>query len=114
VARPSGAPIVAAAGGITLFVLATLTNNRLWDDFRTRPWFFVCLGVLEGLNLILYLFALTSGPLPVVVSLHLCTPILLVLAAVIRRGRPITPTLGLELALIAGAILLVSRRRREY
>jgi drug/metabolite transporter (DMT)-like permease len=80
---------------------------------RERPRAFLGLGVLEGINLVLYLAALKSGPLPVVVALHLCAPIILIAVDVLARRRRMTRSVVLQLVCITSAILLVAWRRSE-
>ncbi len=99
---------VAAGGGVALLGFALLTGGRPWRDFRTAPGLFLRLGVLEVLNLALYVAALHIGPLPVVVALHLTAPVLLIVERIVRGRRRPTVTVGLELLLVALAIGLVA------
>lgn len=99
---------VAAGGGAALLGFALLTGGNPWRDFRAAPGLFLRLGVLEVLNLALYVAALKIGPLPVVVALHLTAPVLLIVDRIVRGRRRLTVTVGLELLLVAVAIGLVA------
>ncbi len=66
------------------------------------------LGALEAVNLALYIGALQIGPLPVMVALHLTSPVVLIAADVARRRRPASCIAALEMALVVGAITLVA------
>lgn len=45
---------------------------------RRRPSLYAKLGALEAINLALYVGALQLGPLPVMVALHLMSPVILI------------------------------------
>lgn len=100
-----------AGAALPLLIWALVGARRaLLKQFRTHARTYLLLGLLEAANLTLYTLALSIGPTPVVIALHLTAPVILV-ANAIRCGhqRLDTRTLG-ELVLILGAILLVSLR----
>jgi drug/metabolite transporter (DMT)-like permease len=104
----AGAPIVAAGGAVLLCAVAAVRGRRALDAVRARPALYVRLGGLEAVNLALYTGALRLGPLPVIVALHLTSPVILIAADVARGRRPASAGLWCEFALIAGAIALVA------
>ncbi|MFD4406651.1 hypothetical protein ACFWPH_28210 [Nocardia sp. NPDC058499] len=99
---------VAAGAAATLLIFAVLRGHAPWAEFRHSPRLFATLGALEVLNLACYVAALKIGPLPVVVALHLTAPILLILTHLVRGRRPLTLTVGVELAAVAVALALIA------
>lgn len=102
---------VAAGGAGALLGFAVVRGAEPWRDFRNAPGLFLRLGLLEVLNLVSYVAALHIGPLPVVVALHLTSPVLLIVARGVRARRAVGPALVAELAAISGAIWLVAGHR---
>ncbi|WP_157124491.1 DMT family transporter [Nocardia pseudovaccinii] len=103
-------PLVALGGAIPLLVIATLGGRRPWRELRSHPRIYVQLGLLEAANLSLYIAALAIGPVPVVVALHLASPIMLLSLAVLTRKRKMSAVIVAEVLLLAAAIALVSAR----
>ncbi len=99
---------MAAGGATVLCVVAVLRRREPVEALRMRPGLYTRLGALEAVNLALYVGALRVGPLPVMVALHLTSPVMLIAADVARRRRPASPLVGCEIALIASAIMLVA------
>jgi drug/metabolite transporter (DMT)-like permease len=104
----AGAPIVAAGGATLLSLVALARGRNPLRALRRQPRLYATLGALEAINLALYVGALRVGPLPVMVALHLTSPLFLIAVAIARRHRAPTALAGLELALVAGAIALVA------
>jgi drug/metabolite transporter (DMT)-like permease len=104
----AGAPIVAAGAGAWLCTVALLRGRRPLKALQARPSLYARLGALDAVNLALFVAALSVGPLPVVVALHLTSPVLLIAADVVRRRRRHSLLVGLELTLIVGAVALVA------
>jgi drug/metabolite transporter (DMT)-like permease len=102
--------LVTAGGAVALLVFAVARGSDPWLEFRGAPRVFVCLGVLEALNMVCFVAALRIGPLPVVVALHLTAPVLMIITQIARRRRAVTITVAVELAAVAVAIWLVARR----
>ncbi|UGT54434.1 DMT family transporter [Nocardia asteroides] len=100
--------LVAAAGGVTLLMIAGVRGQRPLRVFTETPWLYVQLGALEAANLLLFVAALKCGPLPVVVPLHLTAPLLLLGFAVLRGRRPMTVPVGVEFVLVAVAIAVAA------
>jgi drug/metabolite transporter (DMT)-like permease len=106
-----GAALVALGAGLALTVTAAARGRFSKNALRDKAASLVVLGVLEALNLALYLAGLRLGPVPVVVALHLTSPILLLLWACARRQRRFGASEALTVALIAGGITLVATTR---
>lgn len=104
----AGAPIVAAGGAALLWLVARMRGRSPLRCMRRQPRLYARLGALEAVNLALYVGALRVGPLPVMVALHLSSPVILIAAAVARRRRVLTALAALEVALVAGAVTLVA------
>lgn len=104
----AGAPIIAAGGASLLYGLALARGRQPFRALLKRPAVYTRLGALEAVNLALYVGALRVGPLPMMVALHLTSPVLLIAGDVVRRRRAPTALVGLELALIGGAVTLVA------
>lgn len=104
----AGAPAVAAGAAVMLCLVAVLRRRRPAEALRTRPCLYLGLGALEAINLALYVGALRIGPLPVMVALHLTSPVILIAVDVARRRRPASRMVGVEIALVAGAVGLVA------
>lgn len=102
---------VAAGGAAALLGFTVVRGGAPWRDFRAAPRLFLRLGILELLNLVSYVAALSLGPLPVVVALHLTAPVLLIVVRIAQGRRAITLTLAAELAAIGAAIWLVAGYR---
>ncbi|MEU6191920.1 DMT family transporter [Nocardia sp. NPDC047038] len=66
------------------------------------------MGLFEGVNISLYAAALAIGPAPVVVALHLTSPIMLLLLAMRTGKRPVSVGIVVELLLLGVAITLVA------
>lgn len=106
---PAAAPPVVAAGGALMLLLATAVAGRSPLRLLAAHWrMALIVGAFEAANLSLYLLALRTGPLPLMVALHLTAPVLLVLWQVARRERAPSVLVATELALIAGAVWLVA------
>jgi len=104
----ASAPVVAAGGGTTLAAIVLARGRRPWAALRTSPVVYTKLGLLEAMNLSLYIGALRLGPLPLMVALHLTSPLVLITWDVARGRRPLRMLVGAELLLIAAAIALVA------
>jgi drug/metabolite transporter (DMT)-like permease len=104
----AGAPIFAAGAAAWLCTLALLRGRKPLTALRARPSLYARLGAVDAVNLALFVAALSVGPLPVVVALHLTSPVLLIAADVGRGRRTYSVLVGLELALIVGAVALVA------
>jgi len=104
----AGAPVVAAGGAALLCVVALARGQAPLRALRARPDLYLRLGALEALNLALYVGALRVGPLPVIVALHLTSPVILIAADLARGRRAPSSLVALELALIAAAVTLVA------
>lgn len=102
---------VAAGGAMALLGFAVARGADPWRDLRAAPGLFLRLGVLEVVNLMAYIAALHIGPLPVVVALHLTSPVLLIVVRIVRGRRALTVVLVAELAAIGAAIWLVAGNR---
>ncbi|MFE6925288.1 DMT family transporter [Nocardia sp. NPDC057663] len=105
---PTAVPLAALSGGAALLCFALVTGGSAWRTFADAPYLYIRLGVLEAMNLILFAAALRIGPLPIVVALHLTTPLLLIGIQVVRGVRRCDVVLTLELGLVAVAICLAS------
>ncbi|MEU3011252.1 EamA family transporter [Nocardia asteroides] len=103
--------LAALGGGAALLTFAHFTGTATWRTFTTAPSLYFRLGVLEATNLILFAAALRIGPLPIVVALHLTTPLLLIGAQVLRGARRANAALMVELGLVVVAIGLASSGR---
>jgi drug/metabolite transporter (DMT)-like permease len=104
----AGAPIIAAGGAALLWLVALTRGRNPLRVLRRHPRLYATLGALEAINLALYVGALRAGPLPVMVALHLTSPLFLIALAIARRRRAPTAVAGLEFALVAAAIALVA------
>lgn len=109
--RGTGAPLLAAGGALALLVvvLAGPGRRQLGSLARTpgRSAGFLVIGLLEALNLGLYAAALSLGPVPVVVALHLTSPLLLLGVAVLRGRRRIDGLVVAQtLLMVTGIVLL--------
>ncbi|MFC4372632.1 EamA family transporter [Nocardia halotolerans] len=105
---PTAVSLAALGGGIALLCFARATGGSARRTFSEAPRLYVRLGVLEAANLILFAAALRIGPLPIVVALHLTTPLLLIGAQIVRGTRRGGAVVALEVGLVAVAILLAS------
>ncbi|MFB7878873.1 EamA family transporter [Nocardia sp. NPDC056064] len=103
-------PAVALGAAVPLLVLAVAAGRGPLRDLRAHPKTFLVLGFLEAVNITLYAAALAIGPTPVVVALHLTSPIILLLGALLGRRRPLDARAITEIALVLAAIVLVSMR----
>ncbi|WP_217999126.1 DMT family transporter [Nocardia exalbida] len=109
----SGAgPTVAMGAAIPLLVTAAVTGRRPGLALGSYPRIYIQLGLLEALNISLYVAALTIGPAPVVVALHLVSPIMLLVLAIVTGKRTMNLRIVVELLLLASAIVLVAARPR--
>ncbi|WP_067720163.1 DMT family transporter [Nocardia yamanashiensis] len=106
----TSAALVAAGGATAVLGVAVLRGDRPWRIFRDDWSLYLRLGVLEAVNLALYMAALRIGPLPMMVALHLSAPVLLIVARLATRRRSFSFAVAVELSLVAMAILLVSGR----
>lgn len=107
----AGAPLLAAGGAAALACVALGGPARgqicaLASTPRLRTGLLL-IGLLEAVNLGLYAAALALGPIPVVVALHLTSPVLLVGMAVLRGRRRPDALVGLQTLLMAGGIALL-------
>ncbi|WP_157106988.1 DMT family transporter [Nocardia arthritidis] len=105
-------PLVAMGAATPLLIIAAVTGRRPGVELGSHPRIYIRLGLLEALNISLYVAALTIGPVPVVVALHLASPIMLLLLAVATGKRAMDLRIGVELLLLASAIVLVAARSR--
>ncbi|WP_280491981.1 hypothetical protein [Nocardia asiatica] len=103
-------PLVALGAAIPLLVIAAIGGGSPWREFSSHPRTFLRLGVLEAMNISLYAAALAIGPAPVVVALHLASPLLLLLLAVRAGERPMSVGVAVEFLLLIIAIMLVAAR----
>ncbi|MFF0529371.1 EamA family transporter [Nocardia amikacinitolerans] len=103
-------PVVSAGAAVPLLVVAAVTGGRPLRELRSHPRLYLRLGLLEAVNISLYAAALSIGPVPVVVALHLTSPIMLLGVAVVHRQRAMNGRLLLEALLLTAAIALVSWR----
>lgn len=113
----TGAVLLAAGGAATL-ILVVLAGPARSQARRTRavprlPANLLLIGLLEALNLELYAAALALGPVPVVVALHLTSPVLLVGAAIMRGHRRPDGLVVLQTLLMAGGIALLGLQPAE-
>lgn len=103
-----GGPLVAAGAAVSLLIGSVLSGLDPVREFRSHPGLYLRLGVLEAVNLSLYVAALSIGPAPVVVALHLASPIMLLTLAVMSGRRSATVWIAVEAVLLAVAIAMVS------
>ncbi|MGY2116836.1 DMT family transporter [Nocardia gipuzkoensis] len=103
-------PLVAMSAAIPLLMVAAATGRRPGRELRSHPRIYIQLGLLEAVNISLYVAALAIGPVPVVVALHLVSPIMLLVLAVVTGKRAMNVRIVVELLLLACAIVLVSAR----
>lgn len=107
--RPEGtaAPVLAAGGAAALVIVVLAGPAR--RELRTAglPAALVLIGLIEAVNLGLYAAALALGPVPVVVALHLTSPVLLVGVAVLRGRRRPDALVGLQALLMLGGLALL-------
>ncbi|WP_181723494.1 DMT family transporter [Nocardia gipuzkoensis] len=103
-------PLVAMSAAIPLLMVAAATGRRPGRELRSHPRIYIQLGLLEAVNISLYVAALAIGPVPVVVALHLASPIMLLVLAVVTGKRAMNVRIVVELLLLASAIVLVSAR----
>ncbi|WP_406238422.1 hypothetical protein [Nocardia sp. NBC_01009] len=101
---------MAVGAAAPLLVIAAVAGWRPWRQLRSHPRTYLQLGLLEAVNISLYAAALAIGPAPVVVALHLASPIMLLLLAVLSRRRTVNIRVVGELLLLIAAIVLVSAR----
>ncbi|MEU2036146.1 DMT family transporter [Nocardia amamiensis] len=103
-------PLVAVGAAIPLLIVATVGGRSPGRELRSHPRIYVQLGLLEAANISLYVAALSIGPVPVVVALHLASPIMLLILAVLTGKRAMNARIVVELILLVAAIALVSAR----
>ncbi|MGY1865720.1 DMT family transporter [Nocardia gipuzkoensis] len=103
-------PLVAMSAATPLLMVAAVTGRRPGRELRSHPRIYIQLGLLEAVNISLYVAALAIGPVPVVVALHLASPIMLLVLAVVTGRRAMDLRIVVELLLLASAIVLVSAR----
>ncbi|MGY2008106.1 DMT family transporter [Nocardia gipuzkoensis] len=103
-------PLVAMSAAIPLLMVAAATGRQPGRELRSHPRIYIQLGLLEAVNISLYVAALAIGPVPVVVALHLASPIMLLVLAVVTGKRAMNVRIVVELLLLASAIVLVSAR----
>lgn len=109
----AAAPFAALGGALSLLGVAALRGAGIGRAVRERGQLYVLVGAIEALNLATYLASLSLGPLPLMVALHLCAPILLLLRAVLRRERRPDLRLAGEALLIGAAVAAVSLSLRR-
>lgn len=110
----TGAPLLAAGGAATLaLVVVAGPARREVRRILRHPTGLLVIGLLEALNLGLYAAALALGPVPVVVALHLTSPILLVALAVLRGRRRVDAVVVLQILLIVSGIVLLGMQPGE-
>lgn len=96
---------LALIAGLALLALSGVRGINPFKPLRSSFKLFVTIGVLEALNLGLYVAALQLGPTPLVAALHLSTPVLLIIYALAKRHQPVSFGIFAELGLITGAII---------
>lgn len=99
--------LVALGASVTLIVIATIIGQRVVRALKSDLRLYCLIGGLEFANLVLYFVALNIGPTPVVVALHLSTPVLLIGYGLFKRPRKLDVLICVETALIVAAIILV-------
>jgi drug/metabolite transporter (DMT)-like permease len=104
---PLSPPLVAGGASVVLVLAAAAGRQRIIRTLRCEPRFYLLIGGLEAANLVLYFAALNIGPTPVVVALHLSTPVLLIGHRLATRQRKVDLLVCSEVALILIAIALV-------
>ena len=104
---PVSAPIVAAGASVALLSAARIGNQNIRSVFRCSTRLFLVLGIIEAANIALYFGALSIGPTPVVVALHLTAPVILIALDALRGARRVNLLLIVELVVIVLAIALV-------
>lgn len=110
--QPVGvAGLVLLCGALPLALLAAargdLPRSELSKHLRTLLPF----GLLEATNISLYISALQTGPLALVVALHLAAPIILLLHACATGRRRFRWREAVELTLIVIGVALVASAR---
>ncbi|WP_067688162.1 EamA family transporter [Nocardia jejuensis] len=103
----ASAALVSAGGAMAVLVFAIVRRERPLRALASDWRLYLSLGVLEVVNLVLYMGALHLGPLPMMVALHLAAPIVLVGARIVRSGTVSNPIALTEIALVTAAIVLV-------
>jgi drug/metabolite transporter (DMT)-like permease len=107
----TGAPLLASGGAVALalVVLAGPARRQIRKITLTpcRTANLLLIGLLEALNLGLYAAALALGPVPVVVALHLTSPVLLVALSVMRGHRRADGLVALQALLMVSGISLL-------
>jgi drug/metabolite transporter (DMT)-like permease len=117
--KPDGtaAPLLAAGGAAALAIAAFAgPARRQISQIASNPRVcgsLVLIGLIEAINLGLYAAALTLGPVPVVVALHLTSPVLLVGLAVIRGHRRPDRLVALQGLLMVSGIALLAVQPAE-
>jgi drug/metabolite transporter (DMT)-like permease len=104
---PLSPPLVALGASVALTVTAAVSGQRVIRALRSDLRLYCIIGGLEFANLILYFAALNIGPTPVVVALHLSTPVLLIGYGLVTGRRSLDVLVCIEIALIVAAIVLV-------
>lgn len=100
--------IAAISAGVILLVVARAIGHPVLSEFKRRRGVYLRLGMLESVNLVLYVYALQLGQLPVVAALHLTAPVMLVLWEISKSRSRFDLHIVLEILLVAGAVVLVS------
>ncbi|MEV6253922.1 DMT family transporter [Nocardia sp. NPDC051911] len=103
-------PLVAIGAAIPLLSVAAVTGRRPALELYSHGSTYFRLGLLEAVNISLYVAALAIGPVPVVVALHLASPIMLLVLAMYTGKRAVNVRILVELLLLVAAIVLVSAR----
>jgi drug/metabolite transporter (DMT)-like permease len=99
--------LVALGASVVLTLAAAMTGQRIIRTLLSDLRLYLLIGGLEFANLILYFAALNIGPTPVVVALHLSTPVLLIGYGLATCRRDLDIVVCLEIALIVVAVVLV-------
>lgn len=106
----SASPTTVAAGAGSTLLLWACAQRQPMGALLAREWrLYLAIGGLEAINLVLYFAALSLGPAPVVVALHLSTPVLLIGYHVATRKRRLDLLSLVEIGLLVLAIVLVVR-----
>lgn len=100
--------ISATSAGVVLLTVAKAIGHPVLAEFKRRRAVYVRLGILESVNLVLYVYALQLGQLPVVAALHLTAPVILVLWEISKSRSRFDLHIVVEILLIVCAIVLVS------
>lgn len=106
----SAGPTVAIGAAVPLLALAVACGRHPVREIRMHPKSYLVLGLLEAANITLYAGALAVGPVPVVIALHLTSPVLLLASALLTGRRQRDLRALVEFALVLAAVAVVAMR----